>query len=85
MVHTRVIYSLMTFFIFVYTLFFYFPASWTTSSLVPLDSCLQFLSHKGFKAIQLLVDFSSSVANSLSRTFRKSKFMHKKKSLRIYT
>ena len=42
------------------------------SSLLPPDSCLQVLSRIGFSAIPLLVDFSSSVANTRSRAFRKS-------------
>ena len=36
-------------------------------------------------SIPLLVDFSSSVADSCSRAFRKASFVHKKKSPRIYT
>ena len=42
------------------------------SSHLPPGSCLQFLSRIGFKAILLLVDFSSSVAinNARSRAFR---------------
>ena len=50
----------------------------------PPGSGLQFLSRIGFTNPALLVDFSSSVANSRSRAFR-SQFVHKKKSPRIYS
>ena len=49
----------------------------------PPCTCLQFLSRIG-SAIALLVDNSSSVANSSSRASA-SQFVHKKKFLRIYT
>ena len=51
------------------------------SSLLPPPRFLRsiFIAHTKCSAAPLLVDFSSSVANSRSRAFRKSQFVHKKK------
>ena len=51
------------------------------SSLLPPGSCLQFLSRIGFSN---LVDFSSSVANSRSRAFRKSICAQEKAPTNLY-
>ena len=77
------------------TLFFFFLHTFCTfqllnkpwsqvSSLLPPGSCLQFLSRIGFSNSTLLADFSSSVANSRFRAFRKSTCAQEKFPTNLY-